>query len=331
LDRKLSAEAVGAQPTYAEVLRYADAEWPRATLVAVANADVVLRGADRLDARGFAASADTRSHTSKSPGGGRPLALVLSVTAAPLLGEAASSGERKSCGVDQCGAVAFGWSWDVHVYETPLSPAVNFSLLEAVAPHPVYMNAMGAENRVGWMLHRGGYELRNPCVDVVAEHWHCAAKTHAKPAQRAGGGGGRSGNRSRGQAAKSRVDAAVASAEEAVEIQERLNSAGYRHETTNPTTTRFFWVPRAEPGGGRGVHSRSSGSGQVERPPAFGAGPAGSTAVTYVAPPDETNNFNVMALRNIATRQRGGVTEGRGGGLSRRQIARQQRSKERGS
>ena len=42
------------------------------------------------------------------------------------------------------------------------------------------MNAVGAENRAGFMLLAAGYDLRNPCLSIVAEHRHCAAKTHAR-------------------------------------------------------------------------------------------------------------------------------------------------------
>ena len=55
-----------------------------------------------------------------------------------------------------------------------MNDTLDYSLLSGV-----YMNMMGAENRAGYFLHSAGYELRNPCAIVKAEHWHCAPKSHA--------------------------------------------------------------------------------------------------------------------------------------------------------
>lgn len=225
MDRKLSAEAVGppADGRRGAALRRRP-EWPRGTLVAVANAGVVLRGAGRLGRSGFAASADASSSAS-SPGGGRPLALVLSVTVAPSVrvgGRRPQSVRWRPVPRRALGLV----SWGVPVFKMPIS----------AAPSTGHCSRRRSQKTAwGWMLHRGGCELRNPCRDVAAERYHCAttalplrrhcaAKAHAKPALRTalpfekgaplrlpgatGGGGitgsasgcgGRSGNRSRGR------------------------------------------------------------------------------------------------------------------------------------
>jgi len=350
LDRKLSCEPFGQQPTYADMLRYANAQWPSGSLVAVANADVLLLGADLIDQKSFAATPISSNITSSGMHIVKPLVLVLSVSLPPS-NSLVRDGSSRTCGTDQCHSVDKGWSWDVHVFATPLAPTVNFSLLEAVEPQPVYMNAMGAENRVGWMLHQAGYELRNPCIDIRAEHWHCAAKTHAKPISTehryqsnihgdtsiyAGlrtSDAGRKSSRGRGQAAKGRVDALLVNAREAAEIEERLRLAGYRDTTQKTASTRFFWVPRAESGDGRGVRSfdRSNGLDKSIVNQNVDASTSIASASSSVLRRNvKTTNITESALHKRLVRQQeigGGAANGV---LSRRQIARQQRNKRRG-
>ena len=225
----------GAQPTYEDMFRFANSNPLTCCgrLVALSNSDVVLRHAERLDPRAFdyraqwshyASAAAPLSESQALSPPPRPLAYVLSVQPVP-----------NSCGRNKDYCIKFrkaGVSWDIHVFMTPLrdpsmpmsplstsplKPAspklttfprqhsfggamkndtLDFSLLEGV-----FMNMMGAENRAGFFLHSAGYELRNPCAIIVAEHWHCAQKTHAlrKPPGKnlpyrghKGGGGGAS-------------------------------------------------------------------------------------------------------------------------------------------
>jgi len=348
LERKLSCEGFGQQPTYADMLRYANAQWPSGSLVAVANADVMLRGADLLDQNSFAAVPLISDSSSFEAQRIKPLALVLSVSLPPS-DSLISGSSRDACGIDQCNSVGKGYSWDVHVFETPLAPTVNFSLLEAVEPQPVYMNSMGAENRVGWMLHKAGYELRNPCIDIRAEHWHCAAKTHAKhilkerridrsiyenasmvEGLRLSGAGRRSGH-GHGQAETSRVDALLVDEREVADIIERLRLVGY-HIKGNTTSMRFFWVPRAEPGDGRGVRSigRSSGLDMKANAKVNVTTLAAPTISSTFERSNEITYFEDNSLKETLFRQQNKEIAAANGVLSRRQIARQERNKRRG-
>ena len=200
LTQKLSGHIFGEQPTYWDMFQFADTSplVGPGKLVAIANADVVLRHGERLDPELFHPSNSVVvERSSEAAGGGavvrhfelqpRPLALVLSVV--PRQG-------AHGCNVvNHCTQSKVGLSWDVHIYESPLrnpavtnggervtshrthgrtvSDALNRSLLEGV-----YMNMIGAENRAGFFLHHAGYQLANPCSTVVAEHWHCALKEH---------------------------------------------------------------------------------------------------------------------------------------------------------
>jgi len=271
---KLEAMVFGRQPTYADMFRHAGEAFP-GRLVAVANADIVLRGAHRLDAAAFAeGGADGR----------RPLALALSATVVKGAG----------CGDDLCGKFPMGWSWDVHVFRAPLARGFDYALLEALPPAPVFMNAMGAEGRVGFALASAGYELLNPCVDVAAEHWHCAPKTHAKPAAAARGNEGTTAavpaaaiaasvsgaapsttgdsfpvtaaagrvsglstgvprRARRGLAKAARVDAAVGNSAVLAAMDATVRRFGHKGLPAN--STRFFWVPRTP--AGRGILSHT--------------------------------------------------------------------------
>lgn len=152
---KLSARVHRSQPTYAAMFRYSN-EYPG--LVAVMNADVVLRNLEFLDEDAFDVP---------------PLfALVLSVVPPSPPFEC-----RERFIVDKC-AWRFGaYTWDVTIIKAPLV-APRYDLLEALEPVPVYMNQQGGETRAGHFLAGSGYHLFNPCRTIRAEHWHCSAQTH---------------------------------------------------------------------------------------------------------------------------------------------------------
>ena len=281
---KLTATVVGAQPTYAEMLRKAGELFP-GELVAVANADIVLRHAERLDAGAF----DAMSTGSKAPR--PPLVLALSPTVVRGAG----------CGDDICGKVPQGWSWDAHLFRAPLLASFDYGHLESTPPLPVFMNQMGAENRVGFALAAAGYEVLNPCEAIIAEHWHCAPKVRpnarrskrlavvsasrvlscalrprlaqahhrqvggraletpidsdpasGRPSPAAAGGGHRRRQQEKDQ--EPRVDTAVTDAALLAEMAAVANR--WRLKKLPENTTRYFWVPRLPGGGGhRGLLS----------------------------------------------------------------------------
>lgn len=117
LTRKLSSHIFGEQPTYADMFDFADTSplVGPGKLVAIANADVVLRHSERLDPELFHASDSAVVERSSGGAGGagsrhfelepRPLALVLSVV---------PHGCKEA---DHCIASKVGLSWDVHIYE----------------------------------------------------------------------------------------------------------------------------------------------------------------------------------------------------------------------
>jgi hypothetical protein len=227
----IRAFVVGAQPTYASLLRWANNNIKG--IVALSNADVFLPHLDQVDEDAFKVDP--------------PLALALSITKPPA-----------GCGDDICPTIAMGWSWDVHVILFPL--VANLSLLEHVPPFPVYMNAMGAENRVGHMLAAAGFELRNPCGDVVAYHWHCAKKTHAAAVAPMAGSDRAAKARGRGANARARVDAVVTDAAMATALTANLRRWNVKG---GALTTRYFWVGRSA--GGRGVVASSTAKSRTAR------------------------------------------------------------------
>ena len=152
---KLTASVYGRQPTYADMFRYANGKFP-GKLLALTNADVVLRNVDKLDREAF-----------RPPETTRRLAFALSV-------HPPANGTCKP--TSRC--VKNQGSWDVHVFESPLPHSSDWYYLDELQPGPVFMNELGAENRVGIFLHASGYDLKNPCLHIIAEHYHCAPKTH---------------------------------------------------------------------------------------------------------------------------------------------------------
>ena len=204
---KLESTVYGHQPTYAELFRYASTKFPH-SVVALLNADVAMRNTHRLDLQAFChrlpdprmASAQVRP----------PLALVLSTrkpstrrdpkTCRPVVDRCSWAAWRKA---HDSAAVAAGLatnlppgrSWDVTIFRAPLLSTADYSLLEAPSPsvvstwpdrwqhlpRPVYMNNIGAEGRAVDFLLRAGYEVRNPCEVVHAEHVHCVPKKTHRP------------------------------------------------------------------------------------------------------------------------------------------------------
>mmetsp|Transcript_12177 Transcript_12177/g.36706 ORF Transcript_12177/g.36706 Transcript_12177/m.36706 type:complete len:323 (-) Transcript_12177:67-1035(-) len=155
---KLTAHVYRHQPTYAELFRYASDALPH-RLVALTNADIVLRNTHLLDASAF-----------------QDFSLVLTVREPTgAFGSSCARGRIRDLCVNFTWA---GFSYDGFVFNSPLVATARYSLLEEAQPTPVYMNEMGAENRAKHFLAASGYELANPCLNRLAEHWHCTPKMH---------------------------------------------------------------------------------------------------------------------------------------------------------
>ena len=163
--QKITAHVYGHQPTYAELFRYASYGLP-GRIVALMNADIVLRNMDLIDASAFDDDEDSR------------LALALTVREATgaFMRECSKEGRI----IDRCNEKGKGttYSWDGFVFSSPLPATSRYDMLEEFRPVPVYMNEMGAENRAKQFMTASGYDLVNPCYCSLAEHWHCAAKMH---------------------------------------------------------------------------------------------------------------------------------------------------------
>ena len=167
---KLSAFVFGRQPNYVDLFRYASSRFA-GRVVAVANADCVLRGLGRVNG---AVLRDEKR------------ALVLSVFAPPIGSRFRTAcpdhrvfsrkhTDRRARVLNSCPRDARGTNtWDAHLFTAPLeTPA--YSDLDR-APTPVYPNAMGAEHRAAHFLLASGYALSNACNHVTAEHWHCVGR-----------------------------------------------------------------------------------------------------------------------------------------------------------
>mmetsp|Transcript_19247 Transcript_19247/g.59384 ORF Transcript_19247/g.59384 Transcript_19247/m.59384 type:complete len:341 (+) Transcript_19247:35-1057(+) len=163
--QKITAHVLdGRQPTYADLFRYASTAL-EGRVVALMNADVVLQNLDLLDATAFDGN----------------FSLVLTVRS-PQGAYGAQCGGRAR---DRCvNWLHAGSSFDGFVFRTPIPATSRFDLLEDVDPLPVYMNARGAENRAKHFLWASGFDMANPCLVNLAEHWHCSrARMHHQEAR----------------------------------------------------------------------------------------------------------------------------------------------------
>eukprot|EP01065_Artemidia_motanka_P020023 TRINITY_DN23988_c0_g1_i1.p2 TRINITY_DN23988_c0_g1~~TRINITY_DN23988_c0_g1_i1.p2 ORF type:complete len:363 (+),score=92.94 TRINITY_DN23988_c0_g1_i1:76-1164(+) len=183
---KLRVVAFSRQPAYLDLLEFADKHLPNRTVV-LANADVVFDetlGLVDPDVLG-------RRHL------GRQILHVISVQP-PRDNDKYKFWHRQDCIVrrgqeSRCdrntswGAQHLGSSFDAFVYRPPLPVDVNKEELRKPAdfrgkpipaprPSGIFMNQMGAENRVAAMLQLAGMRLINTCAYVRAEHWHCLGK-----------------------------------------------------------------------------------------------------------------------------------------------------------
>jgi len=160
---KVTAHVYGRQPTYAELFRYASYALPH-RLVALTNADVVLRNLDLLDASAFTTNTSL-------------LTFVLAVR--PPTGAFASACPRKRFPADRCeGWWLGGYSFDGFIFHSPLVATARYDFLEDFLPVPVLMNEGCAENRAAQFLSASGYAVVNPCLRNIAEHWHCGPDMH---------------------------------------------------------------------------------------------------------------------------------------------------------
>lgn len=163
---KISAHVFGSQPSYVDMFQYASVQLSGG-IVALVNADIVLRNIERLHYRSLQAQVGT------------PLVIVLSIS--PPTGKysrqcTSVSGESRC----QFWDADYGLSWDAFIFASPLVPSANYSFLDPPSGKlPIYMNTINAENCAGNFLVSSGYTLANPCRSVIAEHWHCmGSKTH---------------------------------------------------------------------------------------------------------------------------------------------------------
>mmetsp|Transcript_14096 Transcript_14096/g.42644 ORF Transcript_14096/g.42644 Transcript_14096/m.42644 type:complete len:377 (+) Transcript_14096:71-1201(+) len=175
---KITAHVFGRQPTYAEIFRYASYALPN-RVVALVNADVVLRNVDALDASAF--EDDLRSDSSSLRSSGeeeKRLAIALTVRQPSGAFFRACDDPKKL--VDRCDEKRKGvtYSFDGFVFASPLPATSRFDLLEEEKPIPVYMNEMGAENRAKQFIAASGHQVVDPCFRTLAEHWHCSGKMH---------------------------------------------------------------------------------------------------------------------------------------------------------
>jgi len=156
---KVRAHVYNEQPTYAQLLRYASYALPQ-QMVLLSNADVVFRRLNILDAAAFPS--------------GRLLALALAVR--KPMGNFAATCEDTRVVIDRCDN--HGWSFDAFLFRSPIVAGARWDLLEEVRPQPVYMNDNGSELRCAAFLINSGYEIYQPCLFNMTEHWHCKAKMH---------------------------------------------------------------------------------------------------------------------------------------------------------
>ena len=150
--QKIKAHVFGRQPTYAELFRYANELSGR--IVAVANADIVLRNMHLVDPEAFL-------HGTTSP-----LAMALAVR--PPTGKFGSACQTNVD--DRC----ISATYDGFLVALPLVGTPRYDILEEFRPAPVYMNEWGAGDRAHQFLSASGYDIVNPCLANLTEHWHCS-------------------------------------------------------------------------------------------------------------------------------------------------------------
>ena len=157
---KVRAHLYGHQPDYAELFRYASFALP-GRVVALANADVVLRNLDRLDSQAFVVPEESNKTR-----------VALALTVRPPTGKFGQTCDKQLN--DRCHRNS--GPYDGFVFGTPLPATARYDLLEEFLPAPVYMNELAAEFRAKQFLVASGFDVINPCLNHLAEHWHCNSK-----------------------------------------------------------------------------------------------------------------------------------------------------------
>lgn len=163
---KIHAEVFGRHATYVDLLNYSNTRLS-GHVVAVLNADIVLRHAGRVDV-----AALHRTST----------VLILSVTFpsgkyGDFCAKNATQFLRNEC--NESNSKRGLNSWDVFVFAAPIKGGpMQFQVFDFKGP--VYMNSWGGEYRALIFFRKMHYAWYNPCTTVIAEHWHClGGKTHA--------------------------------------------------------------------------------------------------------------------------------------------------------
>uniref|UniRef100_A0A6S8BBN0 Hexosyltransferase n=1 Tax=Aureoumbra lagunensis TaxID=44058 RepID=A0A6S8BBN0_9STRA len=180
---KIEGRIFGRQPTYADLFRYAnyallyndDTSTILTTskkIISIQNADVVLRNLHLLDESAF-----TQREEKQLP----PLALVLTVRWPTGKYFVWCRKRQHLLPKDRCvNWKDAGKSFDGFIFQIPFDfPKMKFYYLEVAKPRYVFANMNGAENRVKQFLSASGWTLLNPCLNYLAEHWHCVRQqTH---------------------------------------------------------------------------------------------------------------------------------------------------------
>ena len=148
---KLVARRVAEQPTYAQLLAYANEALPRGTVAIVTNGDIY-----------FDATLACIGHAPRTG---------MASTVQPMI-YALSRRHAKQCGFandhkkifDLCST--YVGSHDAFVFTTPVPPSV-------IANSNHTQNHYGAENIVIYEFRQANYQVRNPCTRIKAFHLHC--------------------------------------------------------------------------------------------------------------------------------------------------------------
>lgn len=163
---KIHAEIFGRHATYVDLLNYSNTRLA-GRVVAMLNADIVLRNAARVDLAELRRSSTVLTLSVTLPSGRYGEFCAANATQF-LRNECNESNSKRGLN-----------SWDVFVFAAPIRGGpMQFHVFDFKGP--VYMNSWGGEYRALIFFRKMHYTWYNPCTTVIAEHWHClGGKTHA--------------------------------------------------------------------------------------------------------------------------------------------------------